>query len=172
MEKNFKVGDKFIPRKPKANTTLLAWPPEMDIYDGVTLEVKEITKSGYLDAKGVGWYFHPDWCEKVEEMVYDTKNLGFEIIVNARGEKEMIITDCELFNKRFREEFEKSREIRPSIKKPIPDKLIDWEQRRYGLAKEFMGQLVEVFNGNCNLSNISIAIKLADEMIKQLKKES
>ena len=40
------------------------------------------------------------------------------------------------------------------------------------MANGFMGQLVEVFNGNCNLSNISIAIKLADEMIKQLKGES
>jgi hypothetical protein len=168
----FKVGDRFIPRKPKDGFQEFGWDEGMNKFDGKILTVYGISENGWIEAEECIWYFNPDWCEKVEEMVYDTKNLGFEIIVNARGEKEMIITDCELFNKRFREEFEKSREIRPSIKKPIPDKLIDWEQRRYELAKEFMGQLVEVFNGNCNLSNISIAIKLADEMIKQLNKES
>lgn len=63
----FKKGDKFIPRKPKENNTDLAWLPEMDIYDGVILEVKQMTISGYLDPKGIVWSFHPNWCEKVED---------------------------------------------------------------------------------------------------------
>lgn len=198
----FKKGDKFIPYKPKEYASKLEWLPEMDKYDGKELVVAGIDYFGNIQAESNGYAYHPDWCEKVEdnhipdvgkivgsseipnnhestpkveEMVYDTKNLGFEIIVNARGEKEMIITDYELFNKGFRKELEKSREIRPSIEKPIPDKLIDWEQRRYELAKEVM--LIDVSNcfAKGKFLDIAEAVKYAiicaDEMIKQLKKE-
>ena len=69
----FKEGDGFITRKPKKDTNELNWVPEMDIYNGVPLIVSEITELGYLKAIGIAWKFHPDWCEKVEEMVYDTQ---------------------------------------------------------------------------------------------------
>lgn len=48
---------------------------------------------------------------------------------------------------------------------------IDWEQRRYEIAKDAMINLK--CSGHCGKSNIqevaSFAIKMADELIKQLK---
>ena len=37
MEKNFKKGERFIPRKPKENNKGLIWNLEMDKYNGRTL---------------------------------------------------------------------------------------------------------------------------------------
>jgi len=67
----FKIGDKFIPRKPK-NTTRISWPPELDEFDGKILTVSGI---GYFDSLesfeivDTDFVFDSDWCEKVEEPI-------------------------------------------------------------------------------------------------------
>lgn len=61
----WKVGDWFIPHKPKENKAP-TWVPDMDEYDGKACEIKSIDKDGYLRTSSM-WAFHPDWCEKTEE---------------------------------------------------------------------------------------------------------
>ena len=65
----FKIGDKFIPHKPK-NTTRISWPPELDEFDGKILTVSGIGYFDSLEVKETGFVFDPDWCEKVEEVEY------------------------------------------------------------------------------------------------------
>jgi len=62
----FKVGDWFIPHKPKENKTATNWAVEMDKFDGVALQVS-IPKYKYTEniySEVADWHFHPDWCEK------------------------------------------------------------------------------------------------------------
>ena len=108
----FKAGDKFIPRKPKEEYPDIAWVGSMDEYDG-KIQIVERIKGKYLIAKSK-WCFHPDWCEKVE----DTH-------IPDVGE---IVGSLEL----------------PNNQDHIVEanKMIDWEQRRYELAKDFMAAII------------------------------
>lgn len=63
----FKVGDRFIPRKPKKNNTGLIWRESMDKYDGKELTVDGIDDFGRIQGEESGYMFQPEWCEKVEE---------------------------------------------------------------------------------------------------------
>ena len=64
MGTKFKIGDKFIPRKPKEEYPDIAWVGSMDEYDG-KIQIVERMEGQYLIAES-GWDFHPDWCEKVQ----------------------------------------------------------------------------------------------------------
>lgn len=154
----FKKGDKFIPRKPKANTTILAWPPEMDIYDGATLEVSDINV-GCLKARESIWLFHPNWCEKVEE--------------NQSVEASEMVAENHIPEVRKMVE---SSEI-PNNQEHIVEanKMIDWEQRRYELAKQLIAAQVNgIYVSQVSWDyqgEVKAAIECADEMIKQLKEQ-
>ena len=125
----FKVGDKFIPRKPKKNNTGLIWRESMDKYDGKELTVDGIDDFGRIQAEESGFMFHPGWCEKVEysDHIHDLR------------------------------------------------KTIDWEQRKYELAKDFgCAAIIGYINSNTDWQpdiEAKKAVKQADEMIKQLKEQ-
>jgi len=123
----FKVGDKFVPRKPKGASKCF-WSKPMDVYDGEILTVSHITEDGWIAPKE--WsvcVFRVDWCEKVEERI------------------------------------------------PAVGKTIDWEQRRYELAKYFMASqianpsLVRIFGEDAMKWIAEKSIQAADELIHQLK---
>ena len=154
MEKNFKKGDEFIPRKPKDVNEYPLWQPCMDLLNGKTLVIENITSNGEISAECC--LFHPDWCEKVE----DTH------IPDVRE----IVDSLEL----------------PNNQDHIVEanKMIDWEQRRYELAKSAMQGMTtneyyleicasKAEDNKTEWENIlcSNAINVADEMIKQLKGE-
>lgn len=65
----FKVGDKFIPHKPKDENESPTWDRSKDKYDGEILTVAGITVRGNLrvDVDDDDFYFNPSWCTKVEE---------------------------------------------------------------------------------------------------------
>ncbi len=120
----FKVGDKFIPRKPEVCLLPPYWEEGMDALDGIAMHVEEIdSEHGFIVSEGI--FFHPDWCEKVEEHPVAT------------------------------------------------NKTIDWEQRRYEIAKDFMtAQINSLYlkRREWNYTDESrYAINAADILIKQLK---
>ena len=131
-----KVGDRFIPRKPKDTSQSPMWDRTMDKLDGCALTFARYKLDGTLLSKEYPFYaFHPGWCEKVEE-------------------------------------------------NHIPDvgKMVDWEQRRYELAKAAMQSIVTnssmlnlvASKGERSMVDWTVivcqnAIIMADEMIKQLK---
>ena len=64
----FKVGDRFIPHKPKNWNGSLSWTKEMDEYDCKVLTVAHIAPDGDIQSDtNKGWYFSPSWCTKGEE---------------------------------------------------------------------------------------------------------
>lgn len=141
----FKKGDRFIPRKPKENNTGLIWRESMDKYDGVELTVVEFTPvSGYIRSNE-GYIFHPDWCEKVEENHIPEVRKMVDSSETPNGQEHIVEAN----------------------------KMIDWEQRRYELAKEFMTAITSGFVsaqvGWSFEDAIKDSITFADEMIKQLK---
>ena len=122
----FKVGDKFVPRKPKGASKCF-WSKPMDIYDGEILTVSHITEDGWITPKE--WHvcvFRVDWCEKVEEPI------------------------------------------------PAVEKTIDWEQRRYEIAKDFMtAQINSLYLKRREWSytdEARYAVNAADVLIEQLQK--
>lgn len=66
----FKVGDKFIPHKPKI-VKKLSWPSELDEFEGKVLTVSGVGFFNALEVKETGFVFDPDWCEKIEYIVTD-----------------------------------------------------------------------------------------------------
>lgn len=52
----------------------------------------------------------------------------------------------------------------------IETKVIDWEQRRYEIAKEVMAAIYTRPNVNGTLLNISLIVNAADALINELKK--
>ena len=124
----FKVGDKFIPRKPKYLWNYdRHWKERMERYWDRTMTVDELhlISEDRIYPVSEGTSFNADWCEKVEE--------------------------------RF----------------PDIGKTIDWEQRRYEIARDFMAaQINGVYVGNLEWSyegEAKSAIEAADELIKQLQ---
>lgn len=118
----FKVGDKFVPRKPKGGGY-----PHLDDYWESTLIVKTV-ENGWITCNEHPLIYHVDWCEKVEEHIPDIS------------------------------------------------KTIDWEQRRYEIAKEYLAaQINGVYAGNLEWSCYGVAksaIEAADELIKQLQEST
>ena len=165
----FKVGDKFIPRKPKKNNTGLIWRESMDKYDGKELTVDGIDDFGRIQGEESGYMFHPDWCEKVEEV-------DEEPFIIATTNHETGITYVEL---PIRDAMTEARACGisgiPNNQEHIPetDKTIDWEQRKYELAKEFMAaQISGCIAGNISWNHkdcIRDAFIYVDDMIKKLK---
>ncbi|MGE4412909.1 MAG: hypothetical protein AB7E45_04330 [Candidatus Caldatribacteriota bacterium] len=99
----------------------------MDALDGITMHVEEIdSEHGFIVSEGI--FFHPDWCEKVEEPIAET------------------------------------------------NKTIDWEQRRYEIAKDFMtAQINSLYLSGKSKGmewnykdEARYAINAADVLIKQL----
>ena len=60
----WKIGDWFIPHKPKVNNIEPIWVGGMDCYDGKPLKVFSVFQ-GTITANGYCFQF--DWCEKTEE---------------------------------------------------------------------------------------------------------
>ena len=161
----FKEGDKFIPHKPKEDNPDLSWVEEMDIYDGKTQIVHGISDNGWIEAEECFWYFHPDWCEKVEG------NQSVE--TNEKVEENHIPEVGNMVG---------SSEI-PNGQEHIVEanKMVDWEQRRYELAKTSMHSILSnsdilncamskgVSNHRLTIIVCQNAIIMADDMIKQLK---
>lgn len=135
MEKKFKVGDKFVPHRPKDTNEFPRWVDDMDEFDGKVLTVSFVNDLNNICTNETCFTFSPDWCEKVDQ---------------SAGTNEMV-----------EEHISKT------------SKTIDWEQRRYEIAKEYLAaQINGVYAGNLEWSCYGVvksAIEAADEMIKQLK---
>lgn len=125
----FKVGDKFIPRKPENTRCVPYWEEGKDEFNGRVMIIEDIfTVSGYILSEGA--LFHPDWCEKVEEPIVETS------------------------------------------------KAIDWEQRRYEIAKDFMAAQINSLYSSLKskgkewsyIDESRYAVNAADILIKQLQK--
>ena len=87
----FKVGDRFIPHKPKDENEYPTWWRLMDRYDGKTMTVADITESGNLkiDIDGdYGWCFNPSWCTKVEESKFKKGDWVRSLITGTVGKVE------------------------------------------------------------------------------------
>ena len=158
----FEKGDRFIPRKPKENNSNLEWVSNMDKYDGKELVVEYIYQIGELQCPVVdGWVFHPDWCEKVEAVEPMKAGIFDEHI---RGELDL------LENKNFMTGYPLS---------PQPQTLsteIDWEQRKWEASVAALSCVPARYKDHEGIwrcrdsSDIALeAIRIADEMIKQLK---
>ena len=81
----FKVGDWFIPHKPKVDKYPY-WVETMDNYDG---RVCQISSFGNLDLQLLivdNFRFHPDWCEKVTAPKHKEPIIG-EMAIMWRGDK-------------------------------------------------------------------------------------
>ena len=156
----FKVGDRFIPRKPKNTSQYPIWSMNMDKFNGRVLTFDKMDYDGNLTSKDAEFYsFHPDWCKKVEEnSVNFVQREGDTISIEAPLSSSLTFTHGD---------------IQYQERVPEVGKTIDWEQRRYELAKEFMAaQISGSISGGIPWewkSNITDAIMWADEMIKQLK---
>lgn len=154
----FKVGDKFIPRMTKTNAA--EWNRHMKLHDGETLIVEQITTDGYIRPKDFGvCLFHPDWCEKVEEnQSVETNEMVAE---NHIPEVRKMVDSSEISNNQ--EHIVEA------------NKMIDWEQRRYELAKDFMAAIITGLITTkadwVDVGKVGSPIDLADEMIKQLKEQ-
>ena len=165
----FKVGDRFIPRKPKKNNTGLIWRESMDKYDGKELTVDGIDDFGRIQGEESGYMFHPDWCEKVEEV-------DEEPFIIATTNHETGITYVEL---PIRDAMTEARACGisgiPNNQEHIPetDKTIDWEQRKWevvmGLGAARLSRVSLGDDSSYCKAEIKFTIDLADEMIKQLK---
>ena len=198
----FEVGDKFIPRKPKDVAKSPAWRSEMDKYDGKELTVDGIDDFGRIQAEGGCWNFHPDWCEKVEEnSVNFVQREGDTISIEATlstsatatlGDVKkpfLIVTTNHHEGIKYAEgtakaPYEPYIPLIPLSANHVPEvrKTIDWEQRRYELAKAAMQSIVTnssmlnlvASKGERSMVDWTVivcqnAIIMADEMIKQLK---
>lgn len=147
----FKKGDKFIPRKPKVNKRNPKWVDGMDEYDGKTLIVQCVSPyNGIINAEDCKYIFHPEWCEKVGDSEIPNNHIPEvrKTIRSTNTEK-----DC------------------PKIL-TIDLSPINWEQRRYELAKSAMqGLIVTGWNIYEAPNLVGKSIEIADEMIKQLKGE-
>ena len=184
----FKAGDKFIPRKPKQNNDSIAWfsGMEMDKHDGKILTVMGINADGLIISEEAAWLFHPDWCEKVEEIPNNQesnehlKTFYYRVEGMDNECKAILTTTSEITGHiTTLEQALKAQEL-PNNQEHIVEanKMIDWEQRRYELAKAAMQSLLanpSIVKDYVTDSSIqwidNYSIIFADEMIKQLKRE-
>lgn len=164
----FKAGDKFIPHKPKEDNPDLSWVEEMDIYDGKTQIVERI-KGKYLITESE-WYFHPDWCEKVEDnQSVETNEMVADNHVPEVGK---MVDSSEI----------------PNNHEHIVEanKMIDWEQREWDASVASMQAISTAIFSNReaastmlkraqseNLDTMELIMKIsienAKELVKQLK---
>ena len=157
----FEKGDNIIVHKPKDTTQFPIWEKEMDKFDGQILTVRKLDINGMLEGTESEYYvFHPDWCEKVSSSEIPNNHTMKAGIFDEhiRGELDL------LENKKLITE-------QPSSPQPISTE-IDWEQRRYELTKEFV--VAKIFwIGYEKITNqvITRTIEIADEVIKQLKRQ-
>ena len=159
----FKVGDKFIPRKPK-NNNRNGWVSGLDRFDGKILTVSGIGRADLLQVKETGFVFDPDWCEKVEHISdsnEETTNRAQPI--KPRFPADRIEKGQKPYAPNWYEEGE------PIVE---PSKTIDWEQRRYEVAKELMASQIGSLYLKSKHWNYTdearYAIFAADVLIKQL----
>ena len=164
------VGDKFIPRKPKDTKERSCWVEEMDEYDGKVLTVSFVNSLNNICTNETSFTFSPDWCEKVEEV-------DEEPFIIATTNHEMGITYEEL---PIRGAITEARACGisgiPNEQEHTPEtsKTIDWEQRRYEIAKDFMtAQINGLYLKNKGWSydyEARYAVDAADVLITQLQK--
>ena len=150
--KTFKKGDRFIPRKPKNTSQYPMWDRMMDKLDGRVLTFDKMDYDGNLTSKDAEFYsFHPDWCEKVESI------------------PSVSLVDLGSFPNGF-------------SGSPIYDSPqtlsteIDWEQRKWEASVAALSCVPARYKDHEGIwrcrdsSDIALeAIRIADEMIKQLK---
>ena len=189
--KTFKKGDRFIPRKPKNTSQYPNWSMNMDKFNGRVLTFDKMDYDGNLTSKDAEFYsFHPDWCKKVEENSVnfvqregDTISIEAPLSTSATAtlgdvkKPFLIVTTNHHEGIKYEEGTAKSPYIplMPLSPNHIPDvgKTIDWEQRKYELAKEFMAaQISGCIAGNISWNHkdcIRDAFIYVDDMIKKLK---
>ena len=154
----FEVGGNFIPRKPKDTTQFPGWNSAMDKFNGQILTISKINRDGMLEGTESECYcFHPDWCEKVESIP--------SVTLEDLGSFPNGFSGNPVYN-----------HIKASALSPQPKPLsteIDWEQRRYELAKEFMAAQMTwaSVDRETTKENITKSIEIANEIIKQLKQQ-
>ena len=178
----FNKGDSFTPRKPKQQNNYEGWADGMNSLEGKTLKVSKITINGWLQDYSSGYCFHPDWCEKVSIGV----DIGKGEDTSAIYELGEMVSSSEfpnnhtmkagIFDEHIRGELDllENKKLiteQPSSPQPISTE-IDWEQRRYELTKEFVAAKI-FWIGYEKITNqvITRTIEIADEVIKQLKRQ-
>jgi hypothetical protein len=173
MEK-FKAGDKIIVHKPKDLSQFPIWEKQMDIYNGNILTISNVTTDGMLECVESNCYcFHPDWCEKVFIGVDTATGQDYSVTSEVRVETKPMKAGIEMISD---EHIERDY---PHLKASTlsPQNLsteIDWEQRKYELAKEFMAAIIAqhitpLRNWDEVVRITEECIEAANEMIKQLK---
>ena len=166
----FKKGDRFIPYKPINDAR---WTKGMDKYEGHTFTVCDIidcTDGLAVMSLENNQMFLTDWCEKVEEIPnnHTSMKAGIEMI-----------SDEHIAENSGMDKFPIENHISPfsMLTNQLPEigKTIDWEQRRYELARDIY---CAKYNSArikespwYHIEEIKDAIMDADEMIKQLKGE-
>ena len=188
-----KVGDRFIPRKPKDTSQSPMWDRTMDKLDGCALTFARYKLDGTLLSKEYPFYaFHPGWCEKVEENSVnfvqregDTISIEAPLSTSATAtlgdvkKPFLIVTTNHHEGIKYEEGTAKSPYIPliPLSPNHISDvgKTIDWEQRRWEavmrLAASRLGRVILGDDSSYCKAEIKFTIDLADEMIKQLRNE-
>ena len=187
----FKVGDRFIPRKPKNTSQYPIWSMDMDKFNGRVLTFDKMDYDDNLTSKDAEFYsFHPDWCKKVEENSVnfvqregDTISIEAPLSTSATAtlgdvkKPFLIVTTNHHEGIKYEEGTAKSPYIPliPLSPNHIPDvgKTIDWEQRRWEAVMRLAASRLSRVNIGDDSSyckaEIKFTIDLADEMIKQLK---
>jgi hypothetical protein len=161
----FKVGDKFIPHRPKNVNEYPCWKEEMAEVEGRLLTISMIDGYNNLITKETSWSFNPDWCEKVEHIGdsnAETTNRAQPI--KPRFPADRIEKGQKPDTPSWDEEWEHIIE---------PNETIDWEQRRYEIAKHCLAaQINGIYEAEDYTKEVNCAIQAADELIKQLKESS
>ena len=148
----FEKGDNIIVHKPKDTTQFPGWNSAMDKFNGQILTISKINRDGMLEGTESECYcFHPDWCEKVESI------------------PSVSLVDLGSFPNGF-------------SGSPIYDSPqalsteIDWEQRKWEASVAALSCVPARYKDHEGIwrcrdsSDIALeAIRIADEMIKQLK---
>ena len=192
----FKAGDRFIPYKQRVTKKdYLSWLEGMDKYNGSTLTVERVDELGDIQAKETCYYFHPHWCEKVEEnsanfvqRECDTISIEATLSTSATAtlgdvkKPFLIVTTNHHGGIKYEEGTAKSpyepyTPLIPLSANHVPEvrKTIDWEQRKWEavmrLAASRLGKISMGDDTSYCKAEIKFTIDLADEMIKKLKDE-
>lgn len=168
----FKKGDRFIPYKPINDKR---WEKGMDKYEGHAFTVCDIidcTDGLAITALENNQMFLADWCEKVGDSEIPNNHTSMKAGIE-------MISDEHIAENSGMDKFPIENHINPfsMLTNQLPDvgKTIDWEQRRYELAKSAMQGLivgVRSCGESINIEQIvESSLVIANEMIKQLKEQ-
>ena len=179
----FKAGDKILVRKYNSNGIIMPrWIDDMDYLDGQVVVVDCMPSIGVIMTT-YGWLLNTDWCEKIEDGVPDDhiesnetleqKEYDFYMTLIRKcidqiiGVDEISINNYKGTIKRVISEFKKGDKVFDSIDD------INWESRRYEMAKDFMaaqigGYISKGLQWDDKMC-VANAVHYADKLIKELK---